>query len=111
MFVFLAGATGARLVTTNLAAFAHHRRGCVGIAFRWRLRLQRRLLQFHLLGLATGFLGGFTTFSAFSLEAVSLWERGDGLLAAGYVLLSVVLSLAALSLGLWLMRSFDGGTI
>lgn len=61
--------------------------------------------------LATGFLGGFTTFSAFSLEAVSLWERGDGLLAAGYVLLSVVLSLAALALGLWLMRSFNGGTI
>jgi len=61
--------------------------------------------------LATGFLGGFTTFSAFSLDAVSLWERGDGLFAAGYVLASVALSLAALALGLWLMRNLAGGAI
>ena len=50
--------------------------------------------------LLTGILGGFTTFSAFSLDAALLWERGDGLLAAGYVLGSVVLSLAALGIGL-----------
>jgi len=55
--------------------------------------------------LATGLLGGFTTFSAFSLDAISLWERGETTLAAGYVLGSVVLSLAALFAGLLLMRS------
>ena len=35
--------------------------------------------------LATGILGGFTTFSAFSLDAIALWERGDSGLAAPYV--------------------------
>lgn len=60
------------------------------------------------LTLATGFLGGFTTFSAFSLETVSLWERGDGLLAVGYVAVSVALSLAALVVGLLIMRTMVG---
>ena len=46
--------------------------------------------------LATGIMGGFTTFSAFSLDAVLLWERGETGLAVAYVLGSVILSLAAL---------------
>ncbi|WP_146591767.1 fluoride efflux transporter CrcB [Puniceibacterium confluentis] len=54
--------------------------------------------------LLTGVLGGFTTFSAFSLDAVSLYERGDAGLAAGYVLASVLLSLLALLAGLWVAR-------
>jgi CrcB protein len=54
--------------------------------------------------LGTGILGGFTTFSAFSLDAILLWERGDLMLAAAYVAGSVVLSLAALLGGLALMR-------
>ncbi len=54
--------------------------------------------------LATGILGGFTTFSAFSLEAVLLWERGDAGLAAAYVTGSVILSLAALIGGLAIAR-------
>ncbi|WP_299969107.1 fluoride efflux transporter CrcB [uncultured Roseobacter sp.] len=53
----------------------------------------------------TGLLGGFTTFSAFSLEAVTLIERGQSAAAVGYVALSVVLSLGGLMLGLWLVRS------
>ncbi|KIN70630.1 Protein CrcB-like protein [Sulfitobacter noctilucae] len=52
----------------------------------------------------TGVLGGFTTFSAFSLESVNLMERGDYAAAALYVSLSVGLSIAALMLGLWLAR-------
>jgi len=55
--------------------------------------------------LATGILGGFTTFSAFSLDAVLLWERGDVLTSVAYVLGSVVLSIAALLLGLFIMRA------
>lgn len=55
--------------------------------------------------LATGILGGFTTFSAFSLDAVLLWERGDIVGASAYVLLSVVLSIGALLLGLAIMRA------
>ncbi len=55
--------------------------------------------------LATGILGGYTTFSAFSLDAVLLWERHDYLLAAYYVGGSVVLSLLGLFAGLWIMRT------
>ena len=52
----------------------------------------------------TGLLGGFTTFSAFSLETVTLMERGDYNAAGLYVALSVGLSLAGLMAGLWLAR-------
>lgn len=52
----------------------------------------------------TGLLGGFTTFSAFSLETVTLYERGDVGQAALYVVLSVGLSIAGLMAGLWVAR-------
>ncbi len=55
--------------------------------------------------LATGLLGGFTTFSAFSLDAMLLWERGEGGLAAIYVIGSVALSVAGLFAGLALVRA------
>lgn len=54
--------------------------------------------------LVTGLLGGYTTFSAFSLDAVLLWERHAYGLAIGYVASSVVLSLFGLACGLWLFR-------
>ena len=53
--------------------------------------------------LATGILGGFTTFSAFSLDAVLLWERHEHLLAALYVGGSVAGAIAGLALALWIM--------
>jgi len=55
--------------------------------------------------IATGFLGGFTTFSAFALDFTVLWDRGEIALALGYVAASVLLSLAGLALGLWLVRA------
>ncbi|SEN23148.1 camphor resistance protein CrcB [Pseudorhodobacter antarcticus] len=54
--------------------------------------------------LMTGVLGGFTTFSAFSLDALTLWERGQGALAGAYVIGSVVASIAALVAGVLTMR-------
>jgi CrcB protein len=54
--------------------------------------------------LMTGILGGYTTFSAFSLDAALLYERGEIGLALVYVLGSVVLSLAGLFAGLALVR-------
>ena len=54
--------------------------------------------------LLTGVLGGFTTFSAFSLDAFALYERGQAGLAAAYILGSVALSILALSLGVLLTR-------
>lgn len=54
--------------------------------------------------LLTGLLGGYTTFSAFSLDAVYLIERGRVAAATGYIGGSVVLSVGALMFGLWLGR-------
>jgi CrcB protein len=56
--------------------------------------------------LTTGILGGYTTFSAFSLDVALLYERGELELAALYVLLSVALSIGGLFAGLALVRSF-----
>ncbi|TPK49767.1 fluoride efflux transporter CrcB [Mesorhizobium sp. B2-5-4] len=56
---------------------------------------------------ATGILGGFTTFSAFSLDFAALWERGATLPAFGYALASVIGAIIALFLGLWLARSLS----
>lgn len=55
--------------------------------------------------LTTGILGGYTTFSAFSLDAVLLYERGAPALAALYVCASVAVSIGALLAGLWLVRT------
>lgn len=55
--------------------------------------------------LTTGILGGFTTFSAFSLDAVLIWERGQAGVAAGYIAASVLFSLAALVSGLAVIRA------
>jgi fluoride exporter len=55
--------------------------------------------------LATGILGGFTTFSAFSLDISTLLGRGDSATAIGYIIGSVVLSLLALYAGLALSKA------
>ena len=57
--------------------------------------------------LTTGILGGYTTFSAFSLDAALLYERGALGQAAFYVVGSVVLSIGGLFAGLWLVRHFS----
>jgi CrcB protein len=69
-------------------------------AFRGHLPQEVRLL------LTTGVLGGFTTFSAFALDATLLWERGNAGLALAYVAANVLLSLAAVVAGLFLARLF-----
>ena len=55
--------------------------------------------------LAVGMLGGFTTFSAFSLEALELWQRGQTALALAYVLGSVILSLVAVAAAALIVRA------
>ena len=54
--------------------------------------------------LITGALGGFTTFSAFSLDTLKLWQSGQIAQAAAYMLASVALSLIAVALGAALAR-------
>lgn len=57
--------------------------------------------------LTTGILGGYTTFSAFSLDTALLYQRGELGLAALYVVLSVALSIGGLFAGLALVRNFS----
>jgi len=77
----------------------------MGILIEW-LALKGEATQSARLFLTTGFLGGFTTFSAFSLETVLLYERGQIGWAALYACASVLMSLAALIAGLALVRHF-----
>jgi CrcB protein len=57
--------------------------------------------------LTTGLLGGFTTFSAFSLDAAMLGERGEWLALGIYVVGSVAMSMFALFVGMAVARSFS----
>jgi CrcB protein len=80
--------------------------GCLAIGLAFRLlpvpaegSASARLL------LMTGVLGGFTTFSAFSLETAQLWMRGDGAGAALYAAASLLCCLAGVALGLWMGKA------
>jgi CrcB protein len=55
--------------------------------------------------LVTGFLGGFTTFSAFSLETASMCTRGDWIMAVAYVLASVIGTVGLVILSIHLLRA------
>jgi fluoride exporter len=67
--------------------------------------LKSQLPRTWLLFLTTGILGGYTTFSAFSLEAALLYERGEIFAAGLYVLGSVVLAITGLFAGLAIVRA------
>jgi fluoride exporter len=75
-----------------IAALLHHRLNALSAELR--------------LFLSVGILGGFTTFSAFSLDVVSLVERNSPVSAALYVAGSVGLSVGAVLLGILVMRAF-----
>src|SRR5271170_1525116 len=119
LIVFLGGGIGAALRHgINLAAFR-----LLGTAFPYGtlfinvagsvamgliaefFALKAGLPQHWRLFLTTGILGGFTTFSAFSLEAALLYERGNLIGAAIYVVSSVVLAVGALFAGLAIVRA------
>jgi CrcB protein len=72
----------------------------IGILARTLPPMQAEIRLF----VAVGVLGGYTTFSAFSLDAVTLWERGDLTGAGLYVVISVVVSILALFAGLMITR-------
>lgn len=55
--------------------------------------------------LTTGILGGYTTFSTFSLDSALLLQKGEYAIAAAYIIGSVTLSIAALFAGLWIVRA------
>lgn len=69
-----------------------------------KLNLSPELRSF----LTVGILGGYTTFSTFSLDSVLLLQKGEYAQAAFYVIGSVMLSIMALVAGLWIVRNFYG---
>ena len=82
-------ASGSIVMGMLVAVFAFRS----GIPHHWQLFL------------TTGILGGYTTFSTFSLDVAFLYERGQMGLAALYVMLSIVLSVGGLFAGLALVRN------
>lgn len=111
LYVALGGALGAalRYLTFLLVAFPFGTLAvnvlgsfAMGLGFVW---LAERGLDRASLFVMTGILGGFTTFSAFSLDVARLYERGELTMAAAYVLASVVFSVLALFAGLFLARA------
>lgn len=77
----------------------------IGVLAAWFAFRDGGVTQHVRLFLATGVLGGFTTFSAFSLDFALLFERGEMGQGATYVIASVGLSLLAIFLGLFVVRS------
>lgn len=75
--------------------------GLLAATFAFRSEIPQHLRLF----LTTGILGGYTTFSTFSLDTALLYERGELGLAALYVVLSMLLSVGGLFAGLWLVRT------
>ena len=75
----------------------------MGLLIGWLVRHSGTSPDIRLFA-ATGFLGGFTTFSAFSLDTANLWMRGEIAATLFYVLASVILSIAAVFIGLAIMR-------
>ena len=95
--------TKAQLLSTGLpATLVVNILGCflIGLLIGYTERLPK---DFLLLA-TTGFCGGFTTFSTFSLDSLKMLQKGEYLLAFIYVGLSVVVGLAATWLGYWLAK-------
>lgn len=80
----------------------------MGLFAGWFAYRGEQTSQLVRLYLTTGVLGGFTTFSAFTLDAVLLWERREYMVAGGYVVGSVGLAIIGLSAGLAIARTWLG---
>lgn len=90
-----------------LGTFLINVSGALLIGFLSSVGADRGLLSPHVrLALTTGFLGGYTTFSTFSLEAIRLFQGGSVLLASLYVLGSVLAGLSGAFIGLSIGRAW-----
>ena len=118
LYVGLGGAFGsmarygiAYLITNTLryqiplATFLVNIVGCFIIGLLWGIAQKHQWMQGPLwLLLATGFCGGFTTFSTFALENLELFGKQQSLTSFAYIISSVVIGLALCKAGAWLIR-------
>ena len=80
--------------------------GCFLIGSAYQLFSTQLVISENLrLFIMIGLLGGFTTFSAFSIDAFQLYQNSGKILAIAYVVLSIILSLLATLTGVWLIKS------
>ena len=104
---YLTSVISAKYVQTEfpIATFAVNIIGCllIGVLIGMIGKQQFSNPEFKLL-LVTGFCGGFTTFSAFAYDNVTLFQQGNTLIAFLYIASSVILSLAAVFVGMYLVK-------
>lgn len=117
IYIFIGGGLGSvlRFLVSNytqkvwnvnsfpMGTFVVNMIGCflIGILTAYFLKVDN-YLKFLLI---TGFCGGFTTFSTFSAENISLWENGSYYMLAFYILLSVIVGFIAVYLGLHVAKN------
>ena len=117
LLVFIGGGVGSLLrylISKNfnsyfthffLGTFLVNILGCLFIGIILGFSMKGNILsENQTLILATGFCGGFTTFSTFAFEKYSLLNTGELLHFALYLLASIIIGIAAVALGLWLTK-------
>jgi len=116
LYIFLGGGLGAmarfgisKLINFNpigfpWATFTSNIISCIFLGILFGIAIQKNLDQKYQLLLMTGFCGGFSTFSTYSLESFNLIENGQLTIAILYMFTSTLVCLLCIFLGFWLIK-------